>query len=178
MRLASRAAMGALTFGLAFSLVAVAGDNPPADGAGKNAALLKGQEIVKALKETPGCLGVETAQTSSGKAVIFAFFENKKALLKWYFSPTHRELIESLGADYDSKRKPMQGVPDDIPVMAVASIKFGGKPPSDKVKLPISQISIELYAPVTKGLSIGGGFAPDAFRALAPKPAAKAASRD
>jgi hypothetical protein len=177
-RLASRAALAALVFGLSTTAVILAGDDPPPDAAGKNAAILKGDGLVKALKESPGCLGVETARTASGKSVIFAFFENKKALMKWYFSPTHRELIESLGADYDGKRKPMEGVPDDVPVMAVASIKFGGKPASDKTKLPVSQISIELYAPVTKGLSIGGGFAPDAFRALGPKPAAKAASRD
>ena len=179
MRLASRAAMAALTSVLAFSVVALAGDNPPpTDAAGKNAAHQKGQELVKALKETPGCLGVETAQTSSGKSVIFAFFENKKAVLKWYFSPTHRELIDMLGADYDGKRKALEGVPDDVPVMAVASIKFGGKPASDKIKMPVSQIAIEIYTPLTKGLSIGGGFAPEAFRALAPKPGVKSAGKE
>jgi hypothetical protein len=146
----------------------------PVGGAGANAALLKGDALIKALKETPGCLGVESARTSSGKAVIFAFFENKKALTRWYFSPVHRELIEALGTDYDGKRKPMSGVPDDVPIMAVASVSFGGKPASDKLKIPVSQISIELFTALSGGLNIGGSFAPDAFRALIPKPEAKA----
>jgi hypothetical protein len=153
---------------------ALAGD-APAKAPDANAVRLKGEELIKALKETPGCLGVESGQTASGKSVIFAFFENKKALMKWYYSPTHRQLVDMLGSDYDGKRRPLQGVPDDVPIMAVASIKFGGKPASDKLKLPVSQISIEVYTPLTKGLTIGGGFSPDAFRDLAPKPAASAA---
>src|SRR5262245_28351929 len=47
-------------------------------------------DLVAALKATPGCLGVETARTSSGKQVIFAWFENKKAVLAWYYSDTHQ----------------------------------------------------------------------------------------
>ena len=34
--------------------------------------------VVDAVKAAPGCLGVETAQTASGKRVIFAWFESKK----------------------------------------------------------------------------------------------------
>ena len=40
-------------------------------------------DLVAGLKATPGCLGVETARTTSGKAVIFAWFENKRAVLRW-----------------------------------------------------------------------------------------------
>ncbi|MDT4898958.1 MAG: hypothetical protein QOH25_4035 [Acidobacteriota bacterium] len=36
-------------------------------------------DLVAGLKATPGCLGVETARTDSGKSVIFAWFEDKKA---------------------------------------------------------------------------------------------------
>src|SRR6266550_6919662 len=50
-------------------------------------------DLVAALKATPGCLGVETARTASGKQVIFAWFENKKALLDWYYSPAHQQLM-------------------------------------------------------------------------------------
>jgi hypothetical protein len=38
-------------------------------------------ELVKA---SPGCLGVATAMTTSGKRLIFAWFEDKKAALAWY----------------------------------------------------------------------------------------------
>jgi hypothetical protein len=33
-------------------------------------------DLVGPLKATPGCLGVETARTASGKMVIFAWFED------------------------------------------------------------------------------------------------------
>ncbi|MCI0405976.1 MAG: hypothetical protein L0209_07885, partial [candidate division Zixibacteria bacterium] len=46
-------------------------------------------KLVEGLKATPGCLGVETARTASGKQVIFAWFEDKKACLKWYYSELH-----------------------------------------------------------------------------------------
>jgi hypothetical protein len=36
------------------------------------------------LRATAGCPGVETAQTTSGKQVIFAWFEDKKAALAGY----------------------------------------------------------------------------------------------
>src|ERR1044071_9190060 len=48
-------------------------------------------DLVGGLKATPGCLGVETAKTASGKTVIFAWFEDKKALLKWYYSAPHQQ---------------------------------------------------------------------------------------
>src|SRR5207248_7490745 len=43
-----------------------------------------GPDLVAALKATPGILGVATAQTGTGKQVIFAWVENKKAVLNWY----------------------------------------------------------------------------------------------
>src|SRR5437016_10309430 len=43
-------------------------------------------DLIAGLKATPGCLGVETAMTASKKQVIFAWFEDKKAVLKWYYS--------------------------------------------------------------------------------------------
>jgi hypothetical protein len=46
--------------------------------------------LIPALKATPGCLGVETARTSSGKNVIFACFENRGAVMKWYYSDAHQ----------------------------------------------------------------------------------------
>src|SRR5690242_18679538 len=52
-------------------------------------------DLVGGLKETPGCLGVETARTASGKACIFAWFEDKKALLGWYYSKMHQDAMKS-----------------------------------------------------------------------------------
>ena len=82
--------------------------DPPAKDGGKGFP-----DLVAALKDSPGCLGVETAQTASGKAVIFAWFEDKKAALKWYNSDTHQEIMKRFLPDYKSGRKPLADVPDD-----------------------------------------------------------------
>jgi len=125
-------------------------------------------DLVGALKATPGCLGVETAKTQSGKAVIFAWFEDKKALLKWYHSDVHRQLMTQFFGGGDPKRKPLADVPDDGgPVMAIASITLKQAPTKEN-PLPFSQISIELYRPLGGGLSIGGKFAPEKLKVPMP----------
>jgi hypothetical protein len=164
--------------GLALAAGRTAADDKPAKEAAKpDAKQLNaiGKKLLEGLKATPGCLGVETAATQSGKRVVFAFFENKKAAEKWYYSPVHQALMDMVAPDRNKKHKPMAGVPDDVPVMALASISFGGKPAYEKSKLPFSQIAIELYTPLSGGLNIGGGFAPEKFLELkratpAPRP--------
>src|SRR5258708_2807698 len=84
-----------------------AGDPPAKDG-------LKGfPDLVAALKASPGCLGVESAKTASGKSVIFAWFEDKKAALAWYKSDTHQQVMRRFLPDFRSGRKPLADVPDD-----------------------------------------------------------------
>jgi hypothetical protein len=120
--------------------------------------------IVTDLKAIPGCLGVETARTTSGKQVIFAWFEDKKAVLKWFHSDTHQQLMKKFfpGQEY---HKPLKHVPDDSgPIMAVASITMAAKPKFKETPLPISQIAIELYQPTPGGVYLGGRFAPDSFK--------------
>src|SRR5438093_13646287 len=41
-------------------------------------------DLRRALEAIPGCLGTEAAKTESGKEVIFAWFEDKRAVLRWY----------------------------------------------------------------------------------------------
>lgn len=125
-------------------------------------------DLVGALKATPGCLGVETAQTSSGKQVIFAWFENKKAALNWYYSDTHRSLVKMLAPGGQS-RTPMAGVPDDgSPILAIASLtpvkpSDAAAPARGGPPFAVSQIAIELYRPLPGGLAAGGRFAPSSL---------------
>src|SRR6185295_16489384 len=88
-------------------------------------------DLVGALKATPGCVGVEVARTGSGKQVIFAWFEDKKAALNWYYSDTHQAVIKQFfpQAQNGPKREPLAGVTDDGPVLAIASITFAPTPP-------------------------------------------------
>jgi hypothetical protein len=121
-------------------------------------------DLVGALKQSPGCLGVETARTSSGKQVIFAWFQDKQAALKWYNSEAHRASMRRFPLGVELSGKPLGDVPDDGgPIMAIASLTMNPKATKDDPH-PFKQISIELYRPLGGGLSIGGRFAPEAMK--------------
>jgi hypothetical protein len=125
-------------------------------------------DLVGALKASPGCLGVETARTASGKSVIFAWFEDKKAALKWYYGDTHQRVIKLL-PDVKREGKPLASVPDDSgPIMVVASVTLTGQPTKEN-PLPFKQIAIEVYQPLGPGLNIGGRFAPEGMKVPARK---------
>jgi len=122
-------------------------------------------DLIGMLKATPGVLGVDAAQTMSGKQVIFAWFENKKAALNWYYSEGHQKLIKTLASGGSPGRTPMVDVPDDgSPILAIASITLSKQPQVSGVQLPVSQIAIELYAPLPGGLAAGGRFAPSTVK--------------
>lgn len=116
--------------------------------------------LVEAVKSTPGCLGVEVARTGSGKEVIFAWFENKQAVLRWYYSDFHQQLQKTFFPEV-KPRPPLPDVVDDSgPIMAIASLTISEQAQFGESTLPISQISIEIYQPVTGGLFLGSRFAP------------------
>jgi hypothetical protein len=122
-------------------------------------------DLVGMLKATPGVLGVDAAQTMSGKQVIFAWFENKKAALNWYYSDGHQNLMKTLASGGIPGRTPMANVPDDgSPILAIASITLSKQPQVSTVHLPVSQIAIELYAPLPGGLAVNGRFAPASMK--------------
>ena len=137
---------------------AASGDKPTAEQAAKAAPGGGFPDLIRGLKETPGCLGVETAQTTSRKNVIFAWFQDKKSALAWYNSDMHKGLMQGMGA---GEARGLRHVPDDgKPVMVIASITMAIKGKIEGFPIPISQISIELYQPLPGGASINGTFAP------------------
>ena len=156
MRIGVSVGMFLVTVGLVACLsTSTVGQQPPAKKDGGPFPTL-----IADLKASPGCLGVEVAKTDSGKNVIFAWFENKEALLKWYHSDTHRTLMKDFFPD-QKFRKPLQNIPDGGgPILAVASITFADRPKFQETTLPISQIAIELYQPLAGGTALGGTFAP------------------
>ena len=121
-------------------------------------------DLVGALKATDGCLGVELARTQSGKNVIFAWFKDKKAMMTWYYSERHQQIMDRIfvnDGETDS-HKPLEGIGDDVgPIMAIASITMADEPKFYGTTLPVSQIAIEFYAPIAGGLFLGGRFAPE-----------------
>ena len=121
-------------------------------------------DLVGPLKATPGCLGVETARTASGKMVIFAWFEDKKAVLRWYNSALHQQLVKMAGPP-DTSHVPLAGVAEDSgPILAIASLTMADATASKVLPLPVSQIAIELYQPLPGGVLVGGRFAPNSVK--------------
>jgi quinol monooxygenase YgiN len=120
-------------------------------------------DLLKGLEETRGCLGVDAARTKSGKQVIFAWFEDKRAVERWYHSPMHRQVMQLM--DGVAVPHPLRELPDDGgPILVVASLTPSAEPKVEGLPMPISQIAIEMYAPLPGGASIGGTFAPKALR--------------
>jgi len=122
-------------------------------------------DLVAALKAIPGCLGVETALTGTRKHVIFAWFADKAAALRWYYSDIHQQVIRMLAGD-EVVHHPLHDVPDDSgPIMAIAALTLPeGKTVTGAESMRVAQISIELYRPLTGGYAIGGRFAPEGFQ--------------
>jgi len=124
-----------------------------------------GPDLVGALKAVPGVLGVETARTATGKQVIFAWFENKQAVLNWYNSDVHRALMNGLAGGARRPDGPLAGVKDDSgPVLAIASLTMAPAAQGGDGKPAMRQIAIELYTPLPGGLAAGGRFAPAAMK--------------
>ena len=142
-----------------------------------------GDELINALKAAPGCLGVEVAFTQTRKAVIFSWFESKKAVLDWYESDYHQGVMMEMreaamaaekdgtapgyesGEGAEEYREPLAHVKDDVgPVLCIATITPALKQTIPGFPQPISQISIELYTPLPGGIAVNGKFAPAALK--------------
>jgi len=136
------------------------GDQPPA-----HAQQQGFPNLIELLKEAPGCLGVEAAQTMSGKRVIFSWFETKQDVVKWYYSEPHQQVMDMFFPETIADFKPLENVPDDAgPLLVIASLTMSNKPQLDETSLPISQIAIEMYQPVNGGLYLGSRFGPDTVK--------------
>jgi len=146
------------------TIVAAQGLALPPDRAAAVAGAISG--VIPAIQKTPGCLGIEVGAMQSGKQVIFAWFENKKAVLAWYYSDVHKGLIGMTGRA--PSEHPLADVPDDVPVLAIASVTLpavkAGASPTAADLTSIPQIAIELYTPLPGGLASGGRFAPSSLK--------------
>ncbi|MCA9293035.1 MAG: hypothetical protein KDA20_04395 [Phycisphaerales bacterium] len=121
-----------------------------------------GKMLVDGLKNTNGCLGVDRCQwADSGRLTICAWFEDKAAVVRWFDSPAHVQLMRALGDD-PAKHEPLADVSDDVPVMVMATMTVGKGQPLGP--FPASQFSVELYTPLPGGAAINGRLAPNDFK--------------
>ncbi len=121
--------------------------------------------VVNALRASPGCLGVETGQTASGRRVIFAWFEGKKALVDWYHSDVHQRAMRAAFPNQRFEREPLPDLAEDSgPILTIVSVKFADAPAPGATAPAITSIGIELYGPLPGGVAVGGRFAPEAIK--------------
>lgn len=160
--------LGAVVVGAgAASLVSTVAAEPPAQPASPTATNGGAQgfpDLVAGLKDVEGVLGVEAARTSSGKNVIFAWFEDKAAATRWYYSDMHRGVMEGFANMAPEAMEPMADVPDDVPVLCIASVTPATKDNPGQQGAPFSQISIELYTTLPGGIALGGSFSPASLK--------------
>ena len=117
--------------------------------------------LIAGLEATLGCLGVELARTASGKQVVFAWFEDKRALTRWYGSDGHLRAMQAVFPGHQLGGTTLKDLPEDAgPILSIASIG-----PAEASQLapgasPFKQIAIEHYVPLAGGIALGGRFAP------------------
>jgi hypothetical protein len=114
--------------------------------------------LVPAVKASPGCLGVEVAGTPGGKRILFAWFEDKKALQTWYYGEAHKRLMGMVGSS--PAPQAMAALPEGVPILTIASFT----PSAEGAATAQMQLSIELYTPLPGGAAIGERFAPPAVK--------------
>jgi len=123
-----------------------------------------GGQLVRGLLATPGCLGVDGGRLDSGKNFIMAWFENKAAAIRWYNSDVHRGAMSAFAGMEPERHRPLEHVKDEqTPIMVIASITYAQAQEAEGLSLPISQIAIELYAPLPGGAYVKDRVAPEAF---------------
>ena len=121
--------------------------------------------VLAALRASPGCLGVDTGQTASGRQVIFAWFDNKQSLVNWYHSDVHQRAMKTVFPGQTFDRQPLPDLPDNSgPILTIVSVSFKDSPKADSITRSIASIGIELYGPLPGGVAVGGRFAPAAIK--------------
>lgn len=155
-------ALGAAVSGLVSTVIAQQpAAPPPSEGRGERTAGFP--DLLSALRQVDGVLGVEAAQTGGGKQVIFAWFEDKAAAKRWYYSDVHRGAMERFLNMAPEAMEPLADVPDNVPILCIASVTPATKDRPSPQGAPFTQIAIEMYTPLPGGISLGGSFAPESL---------------
>jgi hypothetical protein len=129
-----------------------------------------GEQLVKAVMASPGVLGIELGQTAKGRRVIFAWFEDKRALVNWYQSDFHERGVKWAFPNLKSVREPLPDLPENSgQILALVTLKFSNTSSAGATtritsRPPIESIGIELYTPLPGGVAVGGRFAPKRVR--------------
>lgn len=122
--------------------------------------------LLEEIASVEGCYGVKSARVHDGTELIFAWFENRTAVLRWFDHPYHRRLLRDAGRPEDNTAAEHFG--DDVgPILVLASVAYpagrGAIDASmfdDPVSGRPSRFAIEYYAPLSGGAFMVEPFAP------------------
>lgn len=111
--------------------------------------------FVSAMKNAPGCLGLENAKVQGGRLALFGWFDSAASADAFINGPVCQGMRQMAKIPDSAvvKSTPVKG-----PVLVIASFTPSKDP---KAPLGLGQLAIERMVPVTGGFAYGGRFAPD-----------------
>jgi hypothetical protein len=111
--------------------------------------------FVTAMKDAPGCLGLENAKVMGGRLALFGWFDSAASADAFINGPICQGMRQMAKVPDSAvvKSTPVKG-----PVLVVVSFTPSKDP---KAPMGLGQIAVERMTPVTGGFAYGGRFAPD-----------------
>lgn len=117
-------------------------------------------QIFDALRSIPGCLGVELAHSESGRHSILAWFEDKDALVRWYYSSFHKNLQRTYFPE-ETPGEPLAHVPyPGGPIVATASFTLTHEMDPASPMLSLQEITVDLFSPLSADTLLGTALDP------------------
>lgn len=122
--------------------------------------------LLEEIASVEGCHAVKSARAHDGTELIFAWFENRDAVLRWFEHPYHRKLLRDAGRPEDNVAAQHFG--DDVgPILVLASVAYPAERGAINASMfddPVSgrpnRFSIEYYVPLAGGAYMVEPFAP------------------
>ena len=123
-------------------------------------------QLLEEIASVEGAYAVKSARVHDGTELIFAWFEDRAAVLRWFEHPYHRKLLRDAGRPEDGVAAQHFG--DDVgPILVLASVAYPAERGSihasmfdDPVAGRPSRFSVEYYVPLAGGAYMVEPFAP------------------
>lgn len=118
---------------------------------------------IRAIESLPGCLGVRSFEREEGGDVSFIWFKNRKTANALFKSTFHLDTMEQIQQTTRKRkrRKLLKFVPKDTGPILIVVTRMSEDEKGDSTP---AQYAVELYTPLSGGLSFGGRFAPKGIK--------------
>lgn len=118
---------------------------------------------IRAIESLPGCLGVRSFEREEGGDVSLIWFKNRKTANALFKSTFHLDTMEQIQQTTRKRkrRKLLKYVPKDTGPILIVVTRMSEDEKGDSTP---AQYAVELYTPLSGGLSFGGRFAPKGIK--------------